>query len=258
VGVSGTRGRKRFQAAAGATLAKELRLDEDWRTVSAAWIRHAFGDEPSGPVRALDARDEVIRRLLFGWTEINRSLETLGDVAVYLSRFPPARMVPRQRYLRFLVEAHYHELYVLSERLRTYSTTVEREYKRDSRFPAVRRASAAARELAAQVLSGVVHIRGAHVHVSRLAHAGIERLDSLWLLLDVAPTPIPRHIVRYREREYQRVRAEIRTTVARLNRAVGTLVDLFCDALFPAIFSDSLELIYPEHIRPVPRRASQS
>jgi hypothetical protein len=259
VGVSGTRGRKRFQAAASAALLSQLRLDEEWPTISAAWINHAFGDEPSPSGRQLDARGEFVRRLLTGWAEINRSLETLGDVAVYVTRFPPARMVPRQRYLRFLVEAYYNELYIFSERLRAFTTRVVREYRGDPRLAEVQRAATSARELADVVLSGHVRVRGEHVHVGRLAHAAIERLESLWALFDLAPQPLPRAVVRYREQEYQRIRAEVRARIAEDNKAISLLLDHFCDCLFPVFFSPHTnELLYPSEIRSAPTARRQS
>jgi hypothetical protein len=254
VGVTGTRGRKRFQAAAGAAVLSQLRFDEEWPRISAAWINHAFGDEPVPAGRKLVARDEFTRRLLTVWAEINQSLESLADVAVYLTRFPPARMVPRQRYLRFLVEAYYNELYIFSERLRAFTTTAVREYRRDARLPEVQRAAASADKLADAVLSRAVRVRGSHVHVGRLAHAAIERLESLWALFDLAPRPLPRAAVRYCEQEYQRIRAEIRTRIAEDNEALSLLLDHYCDCLFPVLFSpDTNELLYPSEIRPTPQ-----
>jgi hypothetical protein len=104
-----------------------------------------------------------------------------------------------------------------------------------------------------------VRVRGEHVHVGRLAHAAIERLESLWALFDLAPQPLPRAVGRYREQEYQRIRAEIRTRIAEDNEAISLLLDDFCDYLFPVLFSPQTnELLYPSQIRSAPTARRQS
>ncbi len=66
--------------------------------------------------------------------EIMESVDNLHNIAVYIRRFPYARLgVEKGAFLRYHVENYLNELYILQKRMEAYLTAISRMYKLDPR-----------------------------------------------------------------------------------------------------------------------------
>ena len=112
-------------------------------------------------------RDEKLRKILFGFTEIDVSIKVLNDIPFYIKHFPPKNSnVSKTRFLNYHVGNYFNEMYILRERLVAYQKVITRIYKNDQRLV----------EMGNQIrhleflISGfdnIVDVRGKHVHQNR-------------------------------------------------------------------------------------------
>lgn len=126
-----------------------------------------------GPKRVDSKPDRetiFLAELFNGLSEIHNSYESLQDAELYVRRFPfGGTRITRDRYLRYVVENHLHEIYILKERLVKYLRRVERLYKKDKQLASIRRGAAPLYKLVSQSLSPLTTSRNTHVHNFRMA-----------------------------------------------------------------------------------------
>jgi len=136
--------------------------------------------EPSDMAKPapLSGEDQHVMKLFWAFTEIHGSIERLKDCETYVSKFPFSRTrVSRSAYLQFVVEGHLHEIYLLRERLVKLAKTAAKLFKRDKKAKQIARSADILVTFVTQGLSGVINVRGAHVHEWRYSHDDIDRLE---------------------------------------------------------------------------------
>ena len=201
--------------------------------------------------RQLNARDQYFGKMFQGFLEIQTSLETLEDIHFYIRRFPftGTRIAP-ERYLQFHVETHFTEIYVLRERLDTYVTLFQRQFRKDPHLTDVQARCDALAKAIENALHGVVLARGQHVHKVRFSDDGIDRLASIALLTKGPDDDLTILMKDY----YRRQRREVKKTWSGRTKAnlkaIKELLDVFFEALFPIAFdAQSGALRYPNGAR---------
>jgi hypothetical protein len=140
----------------------------------------------AGP-RVLDKKltvdEQFFAKILQGFLEIRSSLQTLQDIEFYIRRFPYSKTsITRPRHLRYHIESHSNEIYILRERLKTFLTMIERLYRKDSRHTDIQRTTKVLSTLVTDMLEGVTNTRSKHTHQSRLQNEDLNRLESLDLI----------------------------------------------------------------------------
>jgi hypothetical protein len=174
--------------------------------------------------------------------EISDAYDRLLDIQTYVRRYPfRGTRITRERYLRFHIEAYYHEVYILRERLNTFAKRIVRAYKRTG-HPAADSTEDRLLTLVS-ALDAVVAVRGRHVHDLRFDEtrlrnlAGIEMIerhsdDQMWTT--------------FLKEGYAKVRAYWVKWVGEMNRGVRALLDQY--------FAILHELMFPSGTYGPPRR----
>jgi hypothetical protein len=128
----------------------------------------------AGP-RVLDKKltinEQFFAKIWHGFLEICSSLKTLQDIEVYIRRFPYAKTpITRPRHLRYHIESHFNEVYILRERLKTFLTMVERLYRKNSCYDDVRRTTKLLSKLVTDILESVTNTHMSGLKQQRVAH----------------------------------------------------------------------------------------
>jgi hypothetical protein len=197
---------------------------------------HLFGKVQGTPQRTPTDRERFIGVVFQGFMEIDRSLETLQDIAYYMGRFPfkGTRITP-ERYLQFNVEAYLVEVHLLKERLEAYQLKMMRRYKGDPALPPLREVFTALQSAIFLGLKDMVTLRGAHVHQVRYQSPDIARLGTIGLLARNGMTQMQI----YFRLEYPRVRKTWKKHVNELSEGLRGVLDLYFDALHSLMFDSS-------------------
>lgn len=208
-------------------------------------------DGPRQIDRQIGARDQFFGKAFHGFIEISKSMETLEDIAFYLSRFPfQQTRITRERYLQFHVESYFSEIYLLRERLTRYITLLERQYKRDPGLSNVQERCKRLTDTISNSLEGVIDVRRRHVHEVRFRDEGIDRLSTIALLSQGPDDEISTLMKEYYREEHRNVKKIWRDRVTANNKAIKELLDIFFDSLFPMAFNErTSEIRYPRGAR---------
>lgn len=190
-------------------------------------------------------------RIFYGFTEIFDSLEMLDDILFFTARFPYSNTrISRERYLQFLVEAYFGEVYILQERLKQYLRVIERLYKTDPNHSEIRKTCKNLQKLIADVLGGVLQVRNNHVHYSRFSEKGLDRLKSIGLLANNTDGEFGQVMKMYYRSEHVKIRAEWRERVKTNNEAIRRLVDAVSKAIHRFVFDESTrDFKYPAGLK---------
>jgi hypothetical protein len=191
---------------------------------------------------ALRRDDDLIIKILRAYSEIDRSVKTLGVIGRLMRRSPSASIgVDAEDHLQFLVESYLGEVYILSERCDVFLTFLERAYRKDARAEQVRAEIAALRRSLSETLKPIIGVRGAHVHQSRHDDFDVSRLSTLRLL-----TSTNSQFARIYATARRDVRRRKVKWVALNNANIQTFVDAYFDGVYPIVFNDADEFRAPE------------
>lgn len=201
--------------------------------------------------RPLGSRDQFFGKAFRGFLEISKSLETLDDIAFYISRFPFHRThITRERYLQFHVESYFSEIYIFRERLKRYITLLERQYKRDPGLSNVKERCKTLTDAITEPLEGVVGVRGRHVHEVRFSDNDIERLSTIALLAQGSNDELSNLMREYYRHEHRKVKKIWRDRIKTNNKAIRELLNIFFDSVFPIAFDENTSALrYPKGAR---------
>ncbi|MGI8547728.1 MAG: hypothetical protein ACR2M1_10390 [Gemmatimonadaceae bacterium] len=140
--------------------------------------------------------------------------------------------MPRARYLQFHIEAYFHEIYILRERLEAFGKRATRAYKKSAR-----------RDLAIDVagqlehilsaLEDVVAIRGHHVHELRFQETRLSNLAAIELIERNSIDPVWPQFLR---EQYPAVRRYWISWIKEMNAAVEELLDKYFAQLHLLMF----------------------
>lgn len=198
--------------------------------------------EPTTLGKEFSPRESHVRKISFGWAEIDTSFLALKDIPRHLSH-PSHRpaSVSSVRFLQYHFENWLQEVYVLQQRLNRFLTTIERAYRKDDIY----KKHLASIHILAQAVNksfeGIVNIRGGHVRSERFQDSDLKRLRTLELLAKFGKSPFP-GIFRGALR---RILKQKRDTIRINNRAIQKALDVYFDALDPILFDRSRKLRFP-------------
>jgi len=188
-------------------------------------------------------RDEVFAsRLFLDFNEIISSYLSLKDIEVYIKRFPYRDTgIPALRYLKYHIESHLNEIYILKKRLEAYLTFVERRYRKSSISQKVSVTTQKLKKVIQILLAEIINIRGAHVHSKRFSDADLDRLTFLELLMDSNEDIFASY-----KHGYNQARKKWAKQIQGSNSAVEKLLDIYCKELSSTLFDEQGQLIFPD------------
>jgi len=200
--------------------------------------------------RALTPKDRFLGKMFGAFNELQKSFETLEDIAFYVARFPyrNTRVTP-ERHLQFCVEAYLNEVYLLQERLLAFVKLVERQYKKDKDEAFARIQFQSLADSIRQSLKGVVGARATHVHEVRFTDPDIDRLSMIALLSrnrDGKSDELRRVYFRL---EYDDAKGKWRDKLSQNNKTIRSMLDMVYDNLYGLIFETTTgELRIPKRV----------
>lgn len=202
-------------------------------------------DGPRHLNRKLGAQEQFLNKVFNGFVEIANSLETLEDIAFYMSRFPfQQTRITRERYLQFHVESYLSEIYLLRERLNPYITRLERAYKH---HPNMQKQCETLTSAITKSLESIINTRGKHVHEIRFSDNEISHLSTIAQFSRVSDNEFKNLLEGYYREEHIRVRKIWRNRVKSNNKAIRELLDVVFNSLFPIVFDENTSTLrYPQ------------
>jgi len=226
------------------------------KTAQTIWLpfveerREEFGEilknyilELEGPKhidRKMSDSELYFRKIFDGFLEITASLQTLEDIAFYISRFPFSdEKVTPERYLQFHVEAYYSEIYILRERLKKYLKLLERRHKNKPAFQFVKNVSEDLSNLLETSLKPVITLRGKHIHETRFKDENISLLGSLGMFskeIYDGEDEFAKLFKAYYREKYRDVKKNWKNTAKNNNKNIRELLDHFFEKLYPIVF----------------------
>jgi hypothetical protein len=215
----------------------------------AQWVRSALSgvEAPRAASTPATSRDERFAiKISQGFSEISKSLESLETIAKLARRSPAASSgIDPAAQLRLLMEAWYHEVYILWTRCDSFTSIVTRAYKHDERGDDIRARMNELQAAVKRALSPVITVRGAHVHETRYNDFELSRLGTLSIL-----APGDHRFERIRRAALRDVRRTKVQWLQQRNSEVQKLLDVFFDQLHPIVFVRKGKLRYPGTPRP--------
>jgi hypothetical protein len=186
-------------------------------------------------------------KLFYQYLEIDKSFNALKDIELYVGRFPYKGAVSRPNHLRYHVENHLHEIYVLRERLVKYVKVVRRAYRSDPTAAEIRYALQALEAFIEKSLGGIVVTRGNHVHHARFTDKDLDRVDFLDFvtLHTVEPKTETANFRRYYLQEYRKIRKKWRATIRGNNAAINALLNSVGDVFLATVYSAPEQTLRP-------------
>ena len=178
---------------------------------------------PQGRI-AETKNERFYSELAHGFMEIASSWEGLGLLQRLIRRGPPPGSdCSSVFYLRFLIEGHFHEAYICSNRLKALATRLERVYAPDEPETAARLKELG--KASEKAFGSLARVRGHFVHARRDFDNDIENLSLLEFVAD-HPDARNEFLSAYRATR----RLELATVTLR-NFDIGRLLDSYFEVL---------------------------
>jgi hypothetical protein len=180
--------------------------------------------QPSSVTAKPSANERYWLEWFYAFAEVEGSVGRLGQALAYLSHYPRSKVfrlhgLTEADWLRYHIEAHLQEVYILSQRLEAFLKRVERVATKAGDGPG----AGTARSLRSQVraaLEGIVKSRGGHVHRRRFQDPGLRDLDTLMLLTRAGEL---RKLREFRAVKFDSVLSDWRKRMTDNNKAVSSL-----------------------------------
>lgn len=186
-------------------------------------------------------QDNLLRKILFGFSEIESTFEVLRDIPFYLNRFPSKHaQISKTRFLNYHVGNYLNEIYILRERLRSYQKTITRMYKTDYRLPEMEKYIKKFDTLISG-FDGIVNTRGKHVHQKRYDDEDFERLKYYEHSVKM-DEPIFNMLYPLALREY---RKKWLKTISENNDKVKEILDMYFETLYDITFDENGNWVEP-------------
>lgn len=201
------------------------------------------------PKRTLTPRQLFYRQLFFDFREVMEAYQTLLDFPALSRSKPHAKSgLTPARLIRFWREAYLNELYIFVGRLKTYVKHVARAYRHDSRVPNLRMVAEEMEEFIDEHFSGLVAMRGGHVHRYRYENSDPElnRIQVLELLAVEGKMLKMRSLYRsgVRQARHQSV-----TDFRIFNRQAKATLKAVFDTFDRVMVDSSKRLVFPTNLR---------
>ena len=203
----------------------------------------------------LTPEDLLLRKLWWGFLEISDSLQSLANLRTYVNRAPHSRSkLPQLSYLRMIIETYLNEQYILSERLHSYITVIERVYRKSDRALELKKELNPLHASISASFRIVNQVRGAHVHVTRYSDDNLDRLATLEILSSEKLTSESERklFMRLFKLEYRSLRNKWSDSFKSNNIALNGFFDHFFGVLLRVVFDQQSRIIYPWDHKTIP------
>ncbi len=141
-----------------------LSVISDW---SGEVMKPVYVDRKKGKKTTIP-NEEFFRKIFYGFTEIKDSLESLQLSERLVGSNPPRlKNLPLDEYLRYHVNAYLQEMYILQQRLSTYTKWIDRVYRKAPVGKKIKKTAPSLNEYIYKSLENIIKRRGAHVHQMR-------------------------------------------------------------------------------------------
>jgi hypothetical protein len=189
----------------------------------------------SGPTPILSPDERFAADSFQAFMEVGETLQRLLDIELYVRRFPfRETRVTRERYIRFHIEAYFHEVYILRERLLTLAKRTTRAYKKTDRRALAFDVEGRIRTIHS-ALDDVIAVRSRHVHEQRFDETRLRNLGAIELIERNSTDPI---WTSFLGEQYPKVRKYWVGWVKEMNAVVQQLLDGYFGELHRLMFDE--------------------
>jgi hypothetical protein len=190
---------------------------------------------------------EHVRDIHWGVFEILGSYESLLDAELYIRRFPFNKTrITKTRYLRYVIENHLSEVYILKERLKKYLKTIEEVYAKGTRRKQIKQVTQPLFAFNANAFGELIDARSKHVHKSRYDDIELRSIEAMERLYMANPSEEwSPYLQSYFELDYKRIRNQRAAEIAAQNQKIRNILDEYFNRLYPAIFDEQGKLLLP-------------
>ena len=224
---------------------------EDNKKFEETIINDIFFPEESEKVnRAYLSHDFFYSFLFHGFNEIIITFERLQDLETYISHFPKTKnSLAKINYLRFLIENHLNEIYILKERLIKYFKKIKDFYKGDCRCTSVKNKCQQLINGIEDSFKNIKDHRHSHTHKFRYSDKNIKRLETLSLheeYLNELKKRLPTHIIPNFKTEYRKLRNKWKKKFKKNNKDIKIVLNDCFKEINTIIFPGNGEISYPK------------
>jgi len=192
--------------------------------------------------------DQFVVELSRRFSEIQRSIQVLNDIVLYLKRFPPE--IPRSRYLNYHVRSYLQEMYILQERLNALLTKYERWNAPIARNDEMGNTLRDSRGLIRQAFDPIVAVRGDDVHRRQFSDPELERLEGWEGLVEGGVDAGKEWMQQAYENQIEAAREKWIAQIETRNAKTIRLMDAIFVVLFEITFGSDGQLIPPKSYKP--------
>lgn len=211
-------------------------------------MKNILFDEPGPRYMGLtpSPRDESLRKILFGFTEIDASFKVINDIPYYMKRFPPQSSdVSKTRFLNYHVANYFNEIYILRERLVAYQKVITRMYKKDRRLVEMGR-QVQNLEILLSGFDGLVATRSKHVHEKRYDDDDFVRLNFFQTVNDKDNPLISSLLHKLYPLALKEYRKKWLKTISENNDSIQKILDIYFEILYGIVFDKNGKFVDPK------------
>lgn len=224
---------------------------EDNKEFKEAIINDIFSPEESRKAKRDFLPHDFFYSFLFnGFDEIIITFERLQDLETYISYFPKTKTsLTKINYLRFLIENHLNEIYILKERLVKYFKKIKDFYKVDCRYTLVKNICQQLINRVEDSFKNIKYYRHSHTHKFRYSDKDIRRLETLSLheeYLNELKKILSAHIIPNFKTEYRKVRNKWKKIFKKNNEDIKIVLNDCFKEVNKIIFPGDGEISYPK------------
>ena len=186
--------------------------------------------------------------ILIGFSEISDSLKTLQLIEKFIKINPPKEIgINYSNYLTYHVHNYLQEMYILKERLTTYSTKIQRSYSKVIDNKILKSTIESLMKIILDALNGITGshgVRNKHVHAKKFKDEELNWLSSTTFLADF-------HDEFKIESEHAYVKAKTKwsKTVENNNQELNKLIDIFFNTIYTVISIDDKIVLPDDYIK---------
>jgi len=181
-----------------------------------------------------------------GFSEISDSIKTLKLIETFIKINPPKENgINYSNYLTYHVHNYLQEMYILKERLTTYSKNIERSYSKVIDNNMFKDIVESVMKSILDALNGITGSHGArnkHVHSEKFKDEELNLLSSTTFLADFHD-----EFKIKSEHAYLSAKDKWSTTVQNNNHELNKLIDIFFNTIYTVISVDD-KVVLPEEL----------
>lgn len=196
-------------------------------------------------------QDKFFSTVAHGFKEINISFDRLQDLEVYISNYPKLEnLIAKINFLRFLIENHLHEIYILKERLKKYSRDIMKFYINTNKGTSIKNACKLLYDIVEDNLKNIITVRNEHIHKARFSDKDIDRLVTIIIyqdFFDMYKKHLPPYyIIPNFQNEHKKLRKKWKKIFVNNNEQIKILLNHYFDLMIKIVFNNNGELLYPK------------